>query len=176
MRDEPSMWEHAMFGGELVLNCHHGLWAPVERLSSCCWDPRSLLTAASLAPFSSGGLGSKLGKKEPDKVKICALQSLQVSSEWPVVPRTKAHTKLQGQHLPAELEGWLGCWAPGSALRTGWARLSSEIPALSWQVASPACLTMVSVLCLLASPSEGLCIQVCTTRGCLVRVCKQGSP
>lgn len=72
------------------------------------------------------------GEKRADKVKKYALQSLQVSSEWSVAPRTKVHTKLQGQHLPAELKGWVGCWAPGGALRTGWARLSCEIPALSY--------------------------------------------
>lgn len=39
--------------------------------------------------------------------------------------------KLQGQRLPAELKGWVGGWAPGGALRTGWVRLNSEIPELS---------------------------------------------
>lgn len=29
------------------------------------------------------------------------------------------HMKLQGQYLPAELEGWVGGWAPGGAWRDG---------------------------------------------------------
>lgn len=44
----------------------------------------------------------------------------------------REHMKLQGQHLPVELKGWVGCGAPGDALRTGWARLISKIPAFPY--------------------------------------------
>lgn len=71
------------------------------------------------------------------------------SSKCSIVPMTKTHTKLEEQHLPPEFEGWACCWAPGCALRLGWALRS-----LHFHVT--VCVTWCLTVCLLSTylPSE----------------------
>lgn len=70
VQDEPLLQD--IFGGELLPDCCHGLW-DLKRLSYCCWDLWSLLTAASVTPYSSDVLGSRLGEKRTrlSKKKKC---------------------------------------------------------------------------------------------------------